>query len=125
MWEEAGLVRDGHSLQRALAAIERIEAGIDGVGVTGDLALNLAWQDWLSLRNQAAAARLIVRSAIERRESRGAHYRRDCPEPAAGQPFTVRVRRGDHGPVVTIAPVEFTRATPTDAVAPATIELGD
>jgi succinate dehydrogenase/fumarate reductase flavoprotein subunit len=125
MWEEAGLVRAGDSLRRALAAIERVEAGLDGVGVAGDPSLNLAWQDWLSLRNQTVAARLVVHSALARRESRGAHYRRDFPMPAAGPPFTVRVRRGEQGPVVTTAPVEFTRATPTGAAVPATVEIGD
>jgi succinate dehydrogenase/fumarate reductase flavoprotein subunit len=125
MWEEAGLVRDGDSLQRALAAIDRIEADLDTVGVAGDPALNTAWQDWLSLRSQTVAARLIVRSALERRESRGAHYRRDCPSAAASAPFTVRVRCGDDGPVVTRAPVAFTRATPADATTRQTVEIGD
>jgi fumarate reductase flavoprotein subunit len=125
MWEEAGLVRDGESLQRALGALERIEAGLARVGVAGDPALNTAWQDWLSLRNQTVAARLIVRSALERRESRGAHYRRDHPGPVAGPLFTVRSRRGEHGPLVTTAPVAFARATPAEATAPHTVEIGD
>jgi fumarate reductase flavoprotein subunit len=125
MWEDAGLVRDGDSLGRALAAIDRIEAGLDSIGVAGDPALNTAWQDWLSMRNQTVAARLIARSALARGESRGAHYRRDHPAPAAGPPFTVRVRRGDDGPVVATAPVAFTRAMPADATAPHTVQIGD
>jgi succinate dehydrogenase/fumarate reductase flavoprotein subunit len=125
MWEDAGLVRDGDSLGRALAAIDRIEAGLDSIGVAGDPALNTAWQDWLSMRNQTVAARLIARSALARRESRGAHYRRDHPAPAAGPPFTVRVRRGDDGPVVATAPVAFTRAMPADATAPHTVQISD
>jgi fumarate reductase flavoprotein subunit len=125
MWEDAGLVRDGDSLGRALAAIDRIEAGLDSIGVAGDPALNTAWQDWLSMRNQTVAARLIARSALARGESRGAHYRRDHPAPAAGPPFTVCVRRGDDGPVVATAPVAFTRAMPADATAPHTVQIGD
>src|SRR3989454_158576 len=80
MWERAGLVRDGESLMAALAAIDRIEAGLDAVGVTGDPSLNMAWQDWLSLRNQALTARLIARSALERPEGGGAA--RGCAGPA-------------------------------------------
>jgi len=125
MWEGAGLVRDAASLSRALTTIERIEGGLDGVGVGGGRALNTAWQDWLSVRNQVVAARLIARSAEARRESRGAHFRRDFPQPAPGAPVTVRVRRGADGPVVTTEPVAFTRATPARASAPATIEVGD
>jgi succinate dehydrogenase/fumarate reductase flavoprotein subunit len=125
MWEGAGLVRDDESLRGALAAIDRIETALDAVGVTGDPSLNTAWQDWLSLRNQTLAARLIARSALERRESRGAHFRRDFPGPAAGAPVTVRARRAADGPLVTTEPVAFTRARPTGATAPATVEVGD
>jgi succinate dehydrogenase/fumarate reductase flavoprotein subunit len=125
MWERAGLVRDGEGLAEALAEIERIDVGLDAVGVAGDPALNTAWQDWLSLRNQLLAARLIARSARERRESRGAHFRRDFPAPAAGPPFTVRVRRGSDGPALTTEPVAFTRATPTAAAAPLLVEIGE
>ena len=125
MWGGAGLVRDDESLRGALAAIDRIETALDAVGVTGDPSLNTAWQDWLSLRNQTLAARLIARSALERRESRGAHFRRDFPGPAAGAPVTVRARRAADGPLVTTEPVAFTRARPTGATTPATVEVGD
>ncbi len=125
MWEGAGLVRDRTSLHAALAEIDRIDTGLDGVGVAGDPSLNTAWQDWLSLRNQVLAARLIVLSALERRESRGAHFRRDFPAPAAGPPVIVRVHRGDGGPVITTAPVAFTRKTPAGAASPTMVEIGD
>jgi succinate dehydrogenase/fumarate reductase flavoprotein subunit len=125
MWEGAGLVRDRPSLHAALAEIDRIDTGLDAVGVAGDPSLNTAWQDWLSLRNQVLAARLIVLSALERRESRGAHFRRDFPAPAAGPPVIVRVHRGQGGPVITTAPVAFTRATPAAAASPAMVEIGD
>ena len=125
MWERAGLVRDGESLTTALAAIDRIDARLDAVGVAGDPALNTAWQDWLSVRNQTLAARLIARSALERRESRGAHFRRDFPALASGPPSGVRVRRGAAGPAVTTAPVAFTRATPAAGRPAAMVEIGD
>src|SRR5258705_1046628 len=125
MWERAGLVRDAGSLAAALTAIERIDAGLDAVGVAGDPSMNTAWQDWLSVRNQALAARLIVTSAAERRESRGAHYRRDFPAPSPEAPFALRVRRGDDGPVVTVAPVALTRATPAGVKSPAMVEIRD
>jgi succinate dehydrogenase/fumarate reductase flavoprotein subunit len=125
MWEGAGLVRDGESLRGALAEIDRIEAALGTVGVSGDASLNTAWQDWLSLRNQVEAARLIARSALERPESRGAHFRRDFPAPMTGPPLTVRVRRAGQAPVVTTEPVAFTRASPAGAATPAAVEAGD
>ncbi|HEX9819143.1 MAG TPA: FAD-binding protein [Methylomirabilota bacterium] len=126
MWERAGLVRDAAGLEEALAEIDRIEAGLDAEGVAAaDPALNTAWQDWLSVRNQTLAARLIARSALARRESRGAHFRRDFPRPAPGPPISVRVRRGGDRVVVTTAPVAFTRAAPDGARAPQAVEIGE
>jgi succinate dehydrogenase/fumarate reductase flavoprotein subunit len=125
MWERAGLVREAAGLEEALAEIDRIEAGLDAEGVAADPALNTAWQDWLSLRNQTVAARLIARSALARRESRGAHFRRDFPRPAPGPPISVRVQRESDGVGVTTATVAFTRAAPDGSAAPQAIEIGD
>ena len=56
-----GVVRDAAGLSDALAVMARLEAGAPG-------ALPLA------------AARLITKAALARRESRGGHFRSDCPE---------------------------------------------
>jgi fumarate reductase flavoprotein subunit len=118
MWERVGLVRDGAGLREALGAIARIEAGLAGVGVPGGPAFNVAWHDWLNLTNQVAVSRLIAMSAVERQESRGAHYRRDCPAADPGTPYVVRVRRVAANPMVSREPVAFTRRRPEDRAAP-------
>ena len=125
MWERAGLVRDAEGLGQALAEVERIDRALQVVGVAGDPSLNTAWQDWLNLRNQALASRLIVTSALERRESRGAHWRRDFPGPENAPHYTVRVRHAASGPRVWREPVVFSRATPAGSPVPATVEIGD
>jgi fumarate reductase flavoprotein subunit len=126
MWDRAGLVRDAEGLTGALAEIDRIEAGLADVGVPGRSALNLAWQDWLNLRSQTTTARLIVSSALERRESRGAHFRRDFPKPSEEPLYFVRVERGRQGPRLSRESVVLKRARPArDQAAPATVEIGD
>ena len=85
MWEHVGLIRAGDGPQAALARDRghrpaRLETR---ARCRAAAAYNLAWQDWLNLQNQATAAWLIARSALERTESRGSHYRRDFPETAA------------------------------------------
>ncbi len=126
MWEKVGLVRDGDGLRRALAAIDRIAARLEGVGVPGGAAFNLAWQDWLNVVNQTAVARLIALSALERRESRGAHWRRDFPAAAPGPLFTVRAGLRGGAPAVWTEPVALTRAAPgVSAPASGMVEIGD
>jgi succinate dehydrogenase/fumarate reductase flavoprotein subunit len=126
MWDRAGLVRDAPGLTAALGEIDRIEVALGEIGVPGRPALNLAWQDWLNLRSQTTTARLIVLSALERRESRGAHFRADFPEPEREPLYFVRAQRGPGGPRLTREPVSLTRARPAGgARAPETVEIGD
>ena len=127
MWERAGLVRDADGLTAAAATVERLCERLSAAGVPGHGALNTAWQDWLNVESQLAAARLIVASALARRESRGAHWRRDFPAPAATPPVSVRVAAGAHGaPRVWTEPVAMTRAQPLAGVPrPVAVEIGD
>jgi len=126
MWEKVGLVRDARELTGALDAIERIAERLEGVGVPGGPAFNLAWQDWLNLESQTTAARLIALSALARRESRGAHFRRDFPAGAPGPLVSVRVQERAGVPAVWEEPVALTRATPKGAVAASSmVEIGD
>lgn len=127
MWERAGLVRDGAGLEAARAALADIAARLAAVGVPGGPGFNPAWQDWLSLASQVSAAELIVASARERTESRGAHYRSDFPEPGPGAPYVVVVEDREGRLAVARRPVAFTRARPRPAAAPAPapVEIGD
>ncbi|MGH7356445.1 MAG: FAD-binding protein [Candidatus Rokuibacteriota bacterium] len=125
MWERVGLVREGGGLSDALAAIDGIATALDRVGVGGGPGFNLAWQDWLNLRSQLTVARLIAASALERRESRGAHHRRDHPRAEAGALVSVRVAERDGASRVWTEPVALTRARPGASLSPATVEIGD
>jgi L-aspartate oxidase len=75
MWDYVGIVRTNRRLDRAYRRIRNLRQEIreyyHDYLVTGDV---------LELRNIAAVAELIVRSAQMRHESRGLHYTLDYPE---------------------------------------------
>jgi fumarate reductase flavoprotein subunit len=128
MWERVGLIRDGPGLRAALAEIDTIGSRLARASVPGGPAFNLAWHDWLNLGSQVAAARLIAASALERAESRGSHYRSDCPRTEA-EPRVVCVEAGGGGALrVWTEPVGLTRyrpESPESADHAIAVEVGD
>ena len=93
--------------------------------VPGGTSYNLAWQDWMNLQNQVAAAWLITRSAIERTESRGSHFRRDHPE-AGPDLYNVLVASDEAaGLRVWTEPVRLSRLSPDGVIQPVGVEAGD
>jgi succinate dehydrogenase / fumarate reductase flavoprotein subunit/fumarate reductase flavoprotein subunit len=79
MWERAGIVRSGPKLQQALSEILVLTQRTERLSAAGTRAFNLTWQQVLDLRNLLATSELIIRSALLREDSRGAHYREDFP----------------------------------------------
>ena len=80
MWENCGVVREEARLTRGLERLADIRAATATVDVRPssegytDLALAL------DLRGAVDAAEATLRCALERRESRGAHQRKDYPD---------------------------------------------
>jgi L-aspartate oxidase len=68
MWRRAGLFRDRAGLEEAVATLEAASAVV-----------HPDTPDGRSLRRLTTVSRLIARAALRREESRGAHFRADCP----------------------------------------------
>jgi fumarate reductase flavoprotein subunit len=98
MWNDVGVIRERARLDRALAALDGIEAELMATGLAEqDRVFNMTWHDWLNLRSLVETSRVIALAARARENSRGAHFREDFPDPGdlAASTFTVaRARAG-------------------------------
>jgi succinate dehydrogenase / fumarate reductase, flavoprotein subunit len=80
MQDLVGIVRREDELQRALEGIKQLQARATRVGVTGNREYNPGWSTALDLHNLLTVSEAIARAAIERKESRGGHFRDDYPQ---------------------------------------------
>lgn len=119
MWDDVGVIRDGEGIDRALVKLNELEAELLETGVSAaDRAFNLTWHDWLNLRSLCETSRVIAMAAKRRKNSRGAHFRTDFPEPGdlATSRFMVARQAPDGGLTIGDEPVLFTRVKPGESL---------
>ena len=98
MQDHVGIVRTASEMEHAIDAIAALRARAARVGVSGNRDYNPAWHTALDLQNLLDVAEAIARSALERPESRGGHFREDFPgKDAAWGRRSVCVERGADG----------------------------
>jgi succinate dehydrogenase / fumarate reductase flavoprotein subunit len=97
MQEGAGIARTDAGLRTCLDTILDLKRRADRVHVTGSRLYNPGWHTARDLRFMLLVSEAIVRGAIERRESRGAHWRTDFPnaDPNFGKLNLVALKDGD------------------------------
>lgn len=76
MWAKVGIIRDSVSLSEAFQEIMEIRNMADKVSAVDGREMLVALELFMALD----AAEMIIRGAMERKESRGAHYRTDYPQ---------------------------------------------
>jgi succinate dehydrogenase / fumarate reductase flavoprotein subunit len=80
MSEKMGIVRSGAGMKSALSVVRGIRSKARHVSVGGGLRFNQGLIACIELGNMAALAECMIMSALERKESRGAHARSDYPK---------------------------------------------
>ena len=77
MWDYVGVVREQKGMEKALKELGRLKTPLS---VGGQLKANEKLVAALDVKGMLPACEMIIRSALYRKESRGAHYRSDYPE---------------------------------------------
>jgi succinate dehydrogenase / fumarate reductase flavoprotein subunit len=93
-----GIVRREDEMRQALTRIDELKARAARVRADGNREYNPGWHTALDLGNLLTISEAITRSALERRESRGGHFRDDFPDKDASYgTFNIVIRRGAGG----------------------------
>ena len=98
MQDLVGIVRAQHEMEQALDRLATLNERARGVGVRGNREYNPGWHTALDLKHLLTVSEAITRSAMERKESRGGHFRDDFPQKdPAYATFNFTVRKGPDG----------------------------
>jgi succinate dehydrogenase / fumarate reductase, flavoprotein subunit len=80
MQDLVGIVRQESEMHEALKKLEGLKARAERAGVVGNREYNGGWHTAIDLHNLLTVSEAIARAAVERKESRGAHFREDYPK---------------------------------------------
>jgi len=81
MMEHANLMRDGDSLEEGLGKILKLKDRLPQVSVPGSRLFNPGWHTAQDIRYLVQISEIILRTALERKERRGAQWRLDYDGP--------------------------------------------
>lgn len=115
MWEKVGILRTEQGLEEALVGLEDLRKRTEQAKSNGDPLFNLEWGEAINLVNLRLVAEMVTRSALARKESRGAHYRSDFP--SSDPQWLKRIQiapDGQGGMKLSSLPLAFTRLTPPE-----------
>jgi succinate dehydrogenase / fumarate reductase flavoprotein subunit len=98
MQDLVGIVRREDEMRRALEGLQQLWKRARQVVVNGNRDYNPGWHTAIDLSNLLTVAEAITRSALERKESRGAHFREDYQnKDAAMGKVNIVLRRNSDG----------------------------
>jgi succinate dehydrogenase / fumarate reductase, flavoprotein subunit len=75
-----GIVRNEQEMREAVSELQKLKARAANCSVTGNIDFNPGWHTALDLKNLLTVSEAIALAALERKESRGGHFREDHPE---------------------------------------------
>ncbi len=95
LWEHAGILRDGDRLSAGLDELTRLQTKASDLEV-GPITSE-SFEFAMDLGFMLLTAEAVLRGALERTESRGAHYRTDHPDERDGWRRNITAKRADLG----------------------------
>jgi succinate dehydrogenase / fumarate reductase flavoprotein subunit len=98
MQDLVGIVRVEAEMREAIEQLQGLKARAGRAGIGGNREYNNGWHTAIDLHNLMIVSEAIARTAVERKESRGAHFREDYPNKSDEfSTFNFTIRKGADG----------------------------
>jgi succinate dehydrogenase / fumarate reductase flavoprotein subunit len=93
-----GIVRQESEMREALSKLGALRERAARAGIAGNREYNNGWHTAIDLHNLLTVSEAIATAAVERKESRGAHFREDFPEKSGEfASFNFVIQKGTNG----------------------------
>ncbi|MBS1708152.1 MAG: fumarate reductase/succinate dehydrogenase flavoprotein subunit [Armatimonadetes bacterium] len=117
MHAKVGIVRIDSEMREALDDLKSLGERSLAAPVSGNRDFNPGWHTAMDMRNMLTVAEAVTLAAVERQESRGAHFRDDFPakDPEAAK-FNIVLRQGSDGAMQVVRTPVVARTDEQDAV---------
>jgi succinate dehydrogenase / fumarate reductase flavoprotein subunit len=98
MQQLVGIVRTENEMIRAIEHLRNLRERAANVRISGNREFNPGWHTALDLQNMLTVSEAVTLAALERKESRGAHFREDYPDkdPESGK-FNLIIKKNADG----------------------------
>jgi succinate dehydrogenase / fumarate reductase flavoprotein subunit len=101
MQDLVGIVRREDEMTQALDGLRQLQDRADKTAVHGHREYNNGWHTALDLKHLLTVSEAITLSALQRKESRGGHFREDFPEKdAAAAKMNIITKKGPDGKMI-------------------------
>ena len=98
MQDLVGIVRTESDLRKGVEALRELAERVERVTVQGNREYNAGWHTAMDLRHLMTVSEAVALAALERKESRGAHFREDYPDKDENEARdSIIVRKGADG----------------------------
>lgn len=98
MQDLVGIVRREGEMQKALEVIGDLKKRAVNAGVGGGRVYNPGWHTCIDLANLLTVSEAIAKAALDRKESRGGHFRDDYPDKSTdGGTYNSIIKKGPDG----------------------------
>lgn len=105
LWDYGGIVRTAEGLDEGLSGLKKLKDKAGSLSLTGD-SRERALEQALNLRFMITAAEAVLRGALLREESRGAHYREDFDKERPDWQRTILYAKGAEGMELWSKPID-------------------